>query len=97
VISAAERLRAAGHTVHTPDYYDGEVFDDLDEGMRKEEALGYQEISRRARKFVGPEPRTSRRPGSRHRRRACAAEAYRRTMLPQAERHVSVILCGFPA
>jgi dienelactone hydrolase len=56
VISAAERLRAAGHTVHTPDYYDGEVFDDLDEGMRKEESLGYQEISRRAREFVSGLP-----------------------------------------
>jgi dienelactone hydrolase len=33
---AADRLRAAGHTVHAPDYFDGEVFDDLEEGMRKE-------------------------------------------------------------
>jgi dienelactone hydrolase len=52
VIAAADRLRAAGHTVHTPDYYDGEVFDDIDEGMRKEEALGYQEIARRTREGV---------------------------------------------
>ena len=52
VIVAAEGLRGAGHTVHTPDYYDGEVFDDLDEGMRKEEALGYREIARRASEFV---------------------------------------------
>lgn len=28
VAAAADRLRAAGHTVHTPDYYDGEAFDD---------------------------------------------------------------------
>jgi predicted nucleic acid-binding protein len=40
VTAAADRLRTARHTVHTPDLYDGEVFDDLDEGMRKEEALG---------------------------------------------------------
>ena len=52
VIVAAEGLRGAGHTVHTPDYYDGEVFDDLDESMRKEEALGYREIARRASEFV---------------------------------------------
>jgi dienelactone hydrolase len=52
VTTAADRLRAAGHTVHTPDFYDGEVFDDLGEGMRREEALGYQEIARRASKFV---------------------------------------------
>jgi dienelactone hydrolase len=40
VITAAEWLRAAGHTVHTPDLYDGEVFDDFDDGSRKEDALG---------------------------------------------------------
>jgi dienelactone hydrolase len=56
VIAAADRLRAAGHTVHTPDYYDGEVFDDLEEGMRKEDALGYQEIARRARESVAGLP-----------------------------------------
>jgi dihydrofolate reductase len=28
VIAAADRLRAAGHTVYTPDFYDGEMFDD---------------------------------------------------------------------
>jgi hypothetical protein len=47
VTAAADRLRAAGHKVHTPDYYEGEVFDDLDEGLRKCDALGYQEIARR--------------------------------------------------
>ena len=52
VIAATDRLRTAGHTVHTPDLYDGEVFDDLDEGMRKEEALGYREVARRAREAV---------------------------------------------
>jgi dienelactone hydrolase len=34
VLGAADRLRSAGHTVHTPDLFDGEVFDDLDDGMR---------------------------------------------------------------
>jgi dienelactone hydrolase len=56
VISAAERLRAAGHTIHTPDFFDGEVFDGLDEGMRKEEALGFQVIARRARESVAGLP-----------------------------------------
>jgi dienelactone hydrolase len=56
VIAAAERLRAAGHTVHTPDLYDGEVFDDIDDGSRKEDALGYQEIARRAREAVAGLP-----------------------------------------
>jgi dienelactone hydrolase len=56
VISAAERLRAAGHTIHNPDYFDGEVFDDLGEGIRKEEALGFQEIARRTREYVAGLP-----------------------------------------
>ena len=56
VFSAAERLRAAGHTLHTPDFFDGEVFDDLEEGMRKEEDLGFQEIARRARDSVASLP-----------------------------------------
>jgi dienelactone hydrolase len=56
VISAAERLRAAGHTLHTPDYFDGEVFDDLEEGSRKEEKLGYQEIARRTKESVSGLP-----------------------------------------
>src|SRR5215218_9246494 len=44
VTAAADRLRAAGHTVHAPDYYDGEVFDDL------------EEIARRAREAVAGLP-----------------------------------------
>jgi dienelactone hydrolase len=52
VIADAERLRAAGHTVHAPDYYDGEVFDDLDDGLRKRDALGMDEIIGRAREAV---------------------------------------------
>ena len=56
VIAAVDRLRAAGHTIHTPDLFDGEVFDDLDDGQRKEEALGYQEIARRAKEAVAELP-----------------------------------------
>ena len=56
VIAAAERLRAAGHTVHTLDYFDGEVFDDLDDGSRKEVALGYREIARRTGEAVAGLP-----------------------------------------
>lgn len=56
VRAAADRLRAAGHTVHTPDYYDGEVFDDLEDGLHKGDALGYREIARRAREAVAGLP-----------------------------------------
>lgn len=56
VTAAADRLRAAGHTVHAPDYYDGEVFGDLDEGLRKRDALGYAEIVRRSKEAVAGLP-----------------------------------------
>ncbi len=56
VTAAADRLRAAGHTVYAPDYYDREVFDDLEEGLRKRDELGYAEIVRRAREAVAGLP-----------------------------------------
>jgi dienelactone hydrolase len=56
LVAAADRMRAAGHTVHTPDLFGGEVFDDLDDGMRKEEELGYREIARRAEEAVAGLP-----------------------------------------
>jgi dienelactone hydrolase len=56
VTTAADRLRAAGHAVHVPDYYDGEVFDGLEEGLRKRDALGYAEIARRAQEAVAGLP-----------------------------------------
>jgi dienelactone hydrolase len=52
VLGAADRMRAAGHTVHTPDLFEGEVFDDIDDGMRKEESLGYREIARMTEEAV---------------------------------------------
>jgi dienelactone hydrolase len=48
----ADRLRDAGHTVHTPDYYDGKTFDTLDEGVAYRDELGYEEIARRAQHAV---------------------------------------------
>ncbi|HEX7242058.1 MAG TPA: dienelactone hydrolase family protein [Longimicrobiaceae bacterium] len=40
VLRWAERLREAGHTVHTPDLYDGEHFDLMEDGFAKMEAIG---------------------------------------------------------
>jgi dienelactone hydrolase len=37
----AEELRRAGHTVHTPDLYDGLTFATLDEGMANAERVGF--------------------------------------------------------
>jgi hypothetical protein len=47
VSAAADILRSAGHTVRTPDYYDGEIFDDIEGGRRKRDALGFAEIEAR--------------------------------------------------
>jgi dienelactone hydrolase len=40
----AESLRGAGHTVHVPDLYEGRVFDDLDQGVRYAEEVGFGTI-----------------------------------------------------
>jgi len=56
MLDAAERLRAAGHTVHTPDLFEGEVFDNIDDGMREEETLGFREIARRTEEAVAGLP-----------------------------------------
>ncbi|HYH49851.1 MAG TPA: dienelactone hydrolase family protein [Acidimicrobiia bacterium] len=43
----ADELREAGHTVHTPDLYDGRVFDDLDRGLAFVEEIGFGQIIER--------------------------------------------------
>lgn len=48
VFEFADVARAAGHVVHVPDLYDGEVFDALEEGIAKRDALGMEELARRA-------------------------------------------------
>ena len=52
----ADRLSRAGHVVHTPDLFDGEVFDDLEDGMRKRDAMGVPELMRRAQAAVAELP-----------------------------------------
>ena len=47
VVAFADDLRAAGHTVHTPDLFDGRRFDSIPEGMAYVEELGFEEIQRR--------------------------------------------------
>jgi dienelactone hydrolase len=48
LLEFAERLRVTGHMVHTPDLFNGEVFDALEEGTKKRDALGIPELMRRA-------------------------------------------------
>jgi len=43
----ADELRQAGHTVHTPDLYDGRTFDTLDEGVAHAGEIGFGEVIER--------------------------------------------------
>lgn len=43
----ADRLRRAGHTVHTPDLYEGRVFDNLDDGVGFASETGFDTIMHR--------------------------------------------------
>jgi dienelactone hydrolase len=47
VRALADKLRQAGHTVHTPDLYDGKTFATLDEGMAYAQQVGFGEILER--------------------------------------------------
>lgn len=43
----ADRLRAAGHTVHTPDLFDGRIFSSIDEGLNYIGQIGIEDICER--------------------------------------------------
>jgi len=43
----ADDLRAAGHTVHTPDLFDGRTFESIPDGMAYIEANGFDELRAR--------------------------------------------------
>jgi dienelactone hydrolase len=43
----ADELRAAGHTVHTPDFFDGRTFDSIDEGLAYAKEIGFGEVVER--------------------------------------------------
>ena len=44
IVAFADELRAAGHTVHTPDLFDGRTFDSLEAGMAHAKELGFDAI-----------------------------------------------------
>ena len=47
VVAFADALRAAGHTVHTPDLFDGRTFSSIDEGMAFIDAAGRDGVAER--------------------------------------------------
>ena len=44
----ADRLRAAGHTVHTPDSFEGRTYDSIDEGQAYCSEVGFGAVADRA-------------------------------------------------
>jgi dienelactone hydrolase len=52
VIAFADRLRQAGHIVHTPDLFDGRTFADLEQGMGFVNAMGFQQVMERGERAV---------------------------------------------
>ncbi|HEX3327698.1 MAG TPA: dienelactone hydrolase family protein [Actinomycetota bacterium] len=58
VESFAGELRQAGHTVHTPDLFDGRTFDTIEEGLAFAREAGFSTLVERgvaAAKGIGPE------------------------------------------
>jgi dienelactone hydrolase len=47
VLAFADALRAAGHTVHTPDLFEGKTFESIEEGMGLVRELGFGEVMAR--------------------------------------------------
>jgi len=56
VIAFADELRAAGHTVHTPDLFDGSTFRSIDEGMAFVKEFGFEAIVERSERLADDLP-----------------------------------------
>jgi dienelactone hydrolase len=49
-VAFADRLRAAGHVVHTPDLFEGRTFASVVDGVRHAEEIGFRTIIERGRR-----------------------------------------------
>jgi dienelactone hydrolase len=47
VVAFADALRAAGHTVHTPDLFEGQTFESIEAGQQFCRDVGFAEVGRR--------------------------------------------------
>jgi dienelactone hydrolase len=52
----ADELRSGGHTVHTPDLFDGRTFGSIDEGLAYAKEVGFDEIIDRGVRAAGELP-----------------------------------------
>ncbi|MEV4758634.1 dienelactone hydrolase family protein [Micromonospora sp. NPDC049559] len=59
VLATADRLRAAGHRVVTPDLYDGRTADSIDDGFAIHDDIGRVNLRRRAREAARELPGTA--------------------------------------
>jgi dienelactone hydrolase len=55
-LAFADELRGAGHTVHTPDLYDGKTFATLDEGVANAKAVGFDTLLERGEQAAAALP-----------------------------------------
>lgn len=53
----ANRIRAAGHAVHTPDLYEGRTFASIDEGVAHAKRVGFDAIRERGQRAAEALPR----------------------------------------
>lgn len=56
VLAFADELRAAGHTVHAPDLYEGETFASLDEGVANAKQVGFDTLLERGEQAAADLP-----------------------------------------
>jgi dienelactone hydrolase len=56
VVALAEELRSAGHTVHTPDLYEGRTFGTVQEGVAHAQEIGFGEVIERGVRAVDALP-----------------------------------------
>ena len=56
IVGFADDLRAAGHTVHTPDLFDGRTFGSIDEGMAHIKEAGFDELRNRGVRLADSYP-----------------------------------------
>jgi dienelactone hydrolase len=54
VVDFAERLRNAGHVVHTPDLFGGRTFAELEDGIAYVDSVGEETFAARAAEVVAP-------------------------------------------
>ena len=56
IVAFADALRRAGHTVHTPDLYDGRTFATVEEGVAHAGEIGFGEVMERGVRAVEGQP-----------------------------------------